>query len=430
MPGSPRTIPQSSPADGLGKVGISNDVSADDTLASCLGRRPRPGRSGARHGVARVRLDNAVTVFLNEWPSEGVSKDTIRSYRTALGWLCAFANQHKQPMLSDLTPSLLRAAMVEKMDESHAHRANWKGGESAAAHMAFAARALARWALAQGMRVDDLSSVKAPRVPERVQPRLFDDERQAIETTILRRLLDGTRRTPRVAIARDLALLNFLAETGLRAQEVCQMELRDVDLGRGYVTVRRGKGKKERMLPIIGPPDDHDPERVLRLVSDWIDTRTGLKGAKLHDRLWTSTRGHPIESDELRRILARMCIEAGLSETRPPHAFRRYVFTEHYRQRPSAIKRLSARMGWSEKSTNMVNTYTRGAELDFARDPLPLLGGRDWAESTIPRTVARPMLTLGVGSVAGKGERPGPDLPVRDRQVPGRLPNPRTGRHP
>lgn len=378
-----------------------------------------------------MRLDNAVMVFLSEWPSEGVSKDTIRSYRTALGWLCEYAGRTKQPFLADLTPTLLRAAMVEKMDDTAPHRSNWKGGESAAAHMAFAARALARWALAQGMSVDDLSGVKAPRVPERIQPRLFDDERQAIETAILRRLLDGSRRTPRVAISRDLALLNFLAETGLRAQEVCAMELRDVDLNRGYVTVRRGKGKKERMLPIIGAADDHDPERVLRLMSDWLDTRAALRNAAQHSYVWTSTRGRPLDSDELRRVLARMCIEAGLPDTRPPHAFRRYVFTEHYRERPGAIRRLAARMGWSEKSQNMINVYTRGAEIDFAREPLPLLGGRSVGPNGPSRPSRfRPILGMGTGPGVGDEQRPGSALPWKSGQTPGRVANPRMGRLP
>jgi integrase len=50
--------------------------------------------------------------------------------------------------------------------------------------------------------------------------------------------------------ARDLAALSLLAYAGLRVQEVCDLQLRDVDLPGASVTVRRGKGGKARRVPL------------------------------------------------------------------------------------------------------------------------------------------------------------------------------------
>jgi integrase/recombinase XerC len=52
---------------------------------------------------------------------------------------------------------------------------------------------------------------------------------------------------------RDHALLHFLAATGLRASEVAAVKCGDVQLGgrSGWVTVRSGKGRKQRRVPII-----------------------------------------------------------------------------------------------------------------------------------------------------------------------------------
>ncbi|NTU80615.1 MAG: tyrosine-type recombinase/integrase [Chloroflexales bacterium] len=49
---------------------------------------------------------------------------------------------------------------------------------------------------------------------------------------------------------RDGALLALLAYAGLRSQEACDVQLRDLDLDGSSVVVRRGKGRKARRVPL------------------------------------------------------------------------------------------------------------------------------------------------------------------------------------
>ena len=49
---------------------------------------------------------------------------------------------------------------------------------------------------------------------------------------------------------RDRAVLEVLYATGMRRAEVCALTLYDLDAERGVVTVRQGKGKKDRTVPI------------------------------------------------------------------------------------------------------------------------------------------------------------------------------------
>ncbi len=58
---------------------------------------------------------------------------------------------------------------------------------------------------------------------------------------------------------RDEALLALLIYAGLRAQEVCDVQLRDVDLAGGTVTVRGGKAGRSRRVPL--PVDARRPLR-------------------------------------------------------------------------------------------------------------------------------------------------------------------------
>jgi integrase/recombinase XerD len=49
---------------------------------------------------------------------------------------------------------------------------------------------------------------------------------------------------------RDRAMLEILYATGMRRKELVGLRLYDLDLGRGTVMIREGKGKKDRLLPI------------------------------------------------------------------------------------------------------------------------------------------------------------------------------------
>jgi integrase/recombinase XerC len=68
---------------------------------------------------------------------------------------------------------------------------------------------------------------------------------------------------------RDLALLTLL-DCGLRSQEAADLQFRDVDLDGGQLTVRTGKGRKARRIPIDGEP--------VRYLADYLAVRcpTGL----------------------------------------------------------------------------------------------------------------------------------------------------------
>lgn len=372
-----------------------------------------------------MRLDDAVTYFLGEWPAEGPTADTVRGYTGQLKWLVGFAHKRGKMQLSDLTPELLRAAMAQKQDPRN-HSINFKGGESSAKALASAVRCMAKWLRVQGVPVADVSIVKPPKAPERIQTRLRQDEFKAIETAILRRLVATNRRTPRLAIARDLALVYMLADTGLRASEVCGMDIRHVDFDTGSVLVFRGKGKKQRALSIVDP-DDASGGITLRLLADWIDMRPSVRGAARNNKLWVSMKGNPLNRESLRRVLLRVCEQAGVDGNRPPHTFRRASFTERYLDSPNSIRVLASRMGWSDKSHHMIDVYTRGAEVELARTtPVVSLSAR-WRGDTkvpMPRFRPRSMLERGAGpDWQANDDRPSPT--VESRRGNGRLAEPR-----
>ena len=52
-----------------------------------------------------MRLDDAISCFLQEWPTEGPSYGTVRTTTIHLKWLAGYAIREGRPNLADLTPS-------------------------------------------------------------------------------------------------------------------------------------------------------------------------------------------------------------------------------------------------------------------------------------------------------------------------------------
>lgn len=105
-------------------------------------------------------------------------------------------------------------------------------------------RLFCRWAVEQKLLADNpVQGIKdVPSTP--LAPRSLPD--QAVDA-LLRAVRD--ERDLRLRL-RDEALLALLIYAGLRVQEVCDVQLRDLDLAAGMLIVRSGKGGKARRLPL------------------------------------------------------------------------------------------------------------------------------------------------------------------------------------
>ncbi len=105
-------------------------------------------------------------------------------------------------------------------------------------------RAYCNWAkhqrLLQENPFDDIKAIPSPLAPPRALPS------EAVDA-ILRAV--RSEKDERIRL-RDEALLALLVYCGLRAQETCDVQLRDLDLEGGTLTVRWGKGGRMRRVQL------------------------------------------------------------------------------------------------------------------------------------------------------------------------------------
>jgi site-specific recombinase XerD len=87
---------------------------------------------------------------------------------------------------------------------------------------------------------DPLIGLKAPKLDSKVTESLSD-----VQLGKLIKACSGKEFRDR----RDEAIVRLMAETGMRAGEVLGLAIDDIDLARGLVSVRRGKGGKGGVAP-------------------------------------------------------------------------------------------------------------------------------------------------------------------------------------
>jgi len=107
---------------------------------------------------------------------------------------------------------------------------------------------------------------------------------------------------------RNEALLALLIYTGLRVQEACDLQLRDLDLGGGTITVRSGKAGKARRVPL-----HPDAERLLRRYLESVRCPEGMPAIgsdqereKLLVGIVMTMKGQPTRAGITQRVAQRV----------------------------------------------------------------------------------------------------------------------------
>ncbi len=113
--------------------------------------------------------------------------------------------------------------------------------------------------------------------------------------------------------ARNEAMLALLIYAGLRVQEACDLQLRDLDLGSGTIAVRSGKAGKARRLPL-----HPDAERLVRRYLESVRCPSGLPAIgsdqereRLLVGIAVTTKGQPTQVGITQRVAQRMVRQLG-----------------------------------------------------------------------------------------------------------------------
>lgn len=141
---------------------------------------------------------------------------------------------------------------------------------------------------------------------------------------------------------RDKAILEFLYSTGARVCESVSLRLEDVDLIGGIVKVR-GKGRKERILP-LGEPAIMAIKRYLKERKD------------SSPYLFVNKKSQKLSDRALRMIVDKYIRKASFTLKVSPHTFR-HSFATHLLNRGADLRSVQELLGHSSIATTQVYTH-------------------------------------------------------------------------
>jgi len=204
-----------------------------------------------------------------------------------------------------------------------------------------ALRSMYKWLAREGIvQQNPAKLVASPRLPKKL-PRVPTTEE-------INGLLNAEMPESAAFPERDRAIFELLYGCGLRNSELVGTELGDIEEANGVILIR-GKGKKQRYVPLEGAAADalmiyrEARQRVLNAIHK--NTR----------RLFINQRGGPLTTRSVRRIVKKIAVSRGLPPDMHPHTLR-HAFGTHMLTEGADLRAIQELLGHERLSTTQKYT--------------------------------------------------------------------------
>ena len=297
-----------------------------------------------------MRLERAIEVYLRHVTIErGLSAHTLDAYRRDLAGYAAWMAGRDVAELDAVSPELVTAFIAERA------AADPRPAATSLARLQSSVRGLHRFLVREGIRDSDPTErLRPPKLPQRLP--------KALTIAQVEELLDaagpapGTAEQAEIVAVRDRALVELLYATGARVSEAVQLDVDDVAYG--DVLRVRGKGAKERIVPVGS---------YARAALDAYLTRARPELARRGrgtPRLFLGARGGPLSRQSAWAVLQTAAERAALDAHVSPHTLR-HSFATHLLQGGADVRVVQELLGHSSVATTQIYTHV---SVDTLRD--------------------------------------------------------------
>jgi integrase/recombinase XerD len=148
---------------------------------------------------------------------------------------------------------------------------------------------------------------------------------------------------------RDRALMETLYSTGMRRMELANLKLHDLDVERGTVMIRKGKGKRDRVVPI-------GSRAVMWIKKYKQESRPKLSVNPDDHTLFLSNAGEQISLDHLSDLVRTHIDSANIGKRGACHIFRHCVAT-FMLDNGADIRFIQQMLGHADLKTTQIYTH-------------------------------------------------------------------------
>jgi integrase/recombinase XerC len=282
-------------------------------------------------------MEEALAEFLRHLGLEkNASVHTVKSYREDLNQALEFFRSRlggKAAQPGQLTTRVLRAYLAWLHEQGYA--------KTTVARRVSAVRSWCRFMCRQGtLSVNPADGLRGPRQDKKLP--------HFLSVADMNRLVQTPRGDEPMGL-RDRAILESLYSAGVRVSELTGMNLEDLDLDSGMLTIR-GKGKRER-LAMLG-------SRASKAMKDWLAEReTFAQGRGMRQpAVFLNRRGTRLTSRSVGRLLEKHLAQAGLDRRTSPHTLR-HSFATHLLDAGADIRSVQELLGHQTLNTTQIYTH-------------------------------------------------------------------------
>lgn len=177
-------------------------------------------------------------------------------------------------------------------------------------------------------------------------------------------LLSATDKNHYIDLAfRDRAIIATFVYTGVRRSELLALRLGDIDLEYRILHVRRGKGGKERTIPIVEP--------LVQVLKDYLELRPDTS----HDRLFCTREKHPLGKTGLTALFQKAVRNSGIDRPGITMHKLRHTFATMLLKAGIDLVSIQRLLGHNSIETTSIYLHVDMSDLRKAVAKLPTLGG-------------------------------------------------------
>ncbi len=261
---------------------------------------------------------------------------------------CAAATSPNGHVVATLSPATVTAAIFESdvnVIRNFLNRLSEQQYSAATMARKIATlRSFHRWMSKQGLILNNpMTLIRTPRQNKRLP--------KAIDVEQVEKLLAAPDDSDLLG-ARDRAILETLYSTGIRVSELVGINRGDIDEA-GQALIVRGKGRKERIVPL----GSHALTAITHYAKmlDAYQRQTGAPGDS-STPLFINKHGGRLSTRSVRRKVSKYLTMAGLDPDISPHTLR-HSFATHLLDNGADLRSVQELLGHQSLSTTQVYTH-------------------------------------------------------------------------
>ncbi len=271
--------------------------------------------------------------------SDGLSKNTIESYRRDLVQLDTWLTHTKGPTLVTLDSTDLQGYFAHRITIDNA-------SARTTARLTSTLKRFYQYALREKLlAVDPTATLDSPKLQRGLPKSLTEADVEA--------LLDAPNIETPLGI-RDRAMLETLYAAGLRVTELVSVPLTNLRLNDNVIRVA-GKGSKERLVPIG------------QIAAEWLtrylhEARAQILQGRISSDLFVANHGSAMSRQMFWNIIKRYALIADIRQPISPHVVR-HAFATHLINHGADLRVVQLLLGHRDITTTQIYTHVASERL-------------------------------------------------------------------